>query len=60
MGDGGGQRPIEPRPGGGAHPSGRAAEGTPRWVWVSGALVLAILLVVVVVHLTGGGMRMHG
>ncbi|MET0397353.1 MAG: hypothetical protein ABW277_11055 [Longimicrobiaceae bacterium] len=34
--------------------------GTPRWVKVSGVLAIAFVLVVVAVHLAGGGFRHHG
>ena len=35
--------------------------GTPRWVKVAGVVVLALLLLVVALHLAGGGMAgMHG
>lgn len=39
-----------------ATPEHEAAPGTPRWVIVFGAVALAIVVLVVVVHLAGGGM----
>jgi hypothetical protein len=36
------------------------ATGTPRWVYVSGAIALVVVIVVVIVHLAGGGFRGHG
>ena len=42
------------------HPDPGDYPGTPRWVKVSGIVVIAFVLVVVVVHLAGGGFRRHG
>ncbi|MDQ6770150.1 MAG: hypothetical protein M3Z54_09200 [Gemmatimonadota bacterium] len=35
-------------------------EGAPRWVKVFGAIALAFLLIVVAIHLAGGGFHAHG
>ena len=32
---------------------------TPRWVYVFGMVVLAVLLVFVIAHITGGGLGSH-
>lgn len=33
---------------------------TPRWVYLFGLVVLILILLFVTLHLSGGGMRMHG
>jgi hypothetical protein len=35
-------------------------EPAPRWVKIFGAVIVALLLVFVVMHLAGGGFRGHG
>lgn len=40
-------------------PQGRTDGVTPRWVYVSGAAVVAMILGVVVWHVIGGGMQSH-
>lgn len=49
-------KPTDPIPPGGAAP------GAPRWVKISAAVALAVLVVFLVLHLTGSGMGpgMHG
>ena len=42
-------------------PDSAPPPSTPRWVWVFGIIAVLALLVVVIVHLTGGGFHgMHG
>lgn len=36
------------------------APSTPRWVYLFGIVALILVLLFVILHLTGGGMRMHG
>jgi hypothetical protein len=52
--------PSEPATG--ASPGPGTAPGAPRWVKVSGAVALALVVLFLVLHLTGGGMGpgMHG
>lgn len=68
---GGGARPPDERthatgpqagPQASAASGGGAAPGVPRWVKVSGTAALALILLFLVLHLTGGGMGpgMHG
>jgi hypothetical protein len=40
-------------------PSTFVAESTPRWVKVFGIIALVLLLVVIAIHLTGGGFHGH-
>ncbi|HEU0079500.1 MAG TPA: hypothetical protein VFQ76_17720 [Longimicrobiaceae bacterium] len=42
------------------HPDPGDFPGTPRWVKVYGLAAIVFVLVVVVVHLAGGGFRHHG
>ncbi|OAH12790.1 hypothetical protein STSP_38270 [Streptomyces jeddahensis] len=53
--------PSEPS-GGGAAPDRGMPPGAPRWVKVSGAVALAVVVLFLVLHLTGSGMGpgMHG
>ena len=44
---------IRTRPGRGAPP------GVPRWVKVSAAIAIAVVVLFVIVHLAGGGFRGH-
>jgi hypothetical protein len=49
-----------PEPGEPAHPPRTPDEGgAPRWVKVLGGVVLAVVVLVVVIHLAGGGMGGH-
>jgi hypothetical protein len=42
-----------------AKPNQREAPGVPRWVKVSGIIVIALVLIVVILHLTGNGFGSH-
>lgn len=48
-----------PRRGAGARPVARPAGGTPRWVYVIGIHAVVLGLLFAVMHLTGGGPRIH-
>ncbi|NGO12230.1 hypothetical protein G5C60_32650 [Streptomyces sp. HC44] len=52
--------PSEPTTG--AAPGRGTTPGAPRWVKVSGAVALAVIVLFLVLHLTGSGMGpgMHG
>jgi hypothetical protein len=43
----------------GDHPSTFVDESTPRWVKVFGVIALVLLLIMVAIHLTGGGFHGH-
>ncbi len=57
------------RRGGRTHPGGApdtgvgpgrgSTTGTPRWVYVFGIIVIVLVLLFVILHLTGGGLRLH-
>lgn len=49
----------DPEPGTGVPARRGSAHSTPRWVRVSAAIVIALVLVLVIVHLAGGGMGKH-
>lgn len=43
-----------------ARPASGWTTGTPRWVKVSGIIVIVLVLLSVIVHIIGGGLRGHG
>jgi hypothetical protein len=43
----------------GVGPDSESTASTPRWVKVSGIIVVVLVLLFVVVHLAGGGLRGH-
>lgn len=43
----------------GVDPGRSSTTGTPRWIWVSGIIVILLVLLFVVLHLTGGGHGSH-
>ncbi len=48
-----------PYPDTGAGPDRRSTISTPRWVYVSGIIAIVLVLLLVIMHLTGGGLGGH-